>query len=44
MASLTAEAAQELTPDQITSLYPSDLKLQYVQIFFRHGIPPLSSL
>ena len=39
MASLPPEATQELTPDQITSLYPPGLKLQYVQIFFRHGTP-----
>ena len=37
MASLPPEATQAFSPDQITSLYPSDLKLQYVQIFFRHG-------
>ena len=41
MASLPLEAVEDLTPDQVKSLYPSDLKLQYVQIFFRHGIPTL---
>jgi len=42
MASLLLEAVEDFTPDQVKSLYPSDLTLQYVQIFFRHGIPLLN--
>jgi hypothetical protein len=39
MASLPSEAIKEFTPEEVKALYPSDLTLQYVQIFFRHGIP-----
>src|SRR5271155_742841 len=39
MASLPLEAVEDFTPDQVKSLYPPDLTLQYVQIFFRHGTP-----
>ena len=40
MASLPPEATTDLTPEQVKTLYPPDLSLQYVQIFFRHGISP----
>ena len=39
MASLPLEAVEDFTPEQVKSLYPQDLTLQYVQIFFRHGCP-----
>lgn len=42
MASLPPEATKDFTPEQISTLYPSDLALQYVQIFFRHGTPQTS--
>jgi hypothetical protein len=38
MASLPPEATLDLTPEQVKSLYPADLTLQYVQFFFRHGM------
>jgi hypothetical protein len=37
MASLPPEATTDFTPEQVKSLYPPDLTLKYVQIFFRHG-------
>lgn len=39
MASLPPEETADFTPEQISALYPKDLTLQHVQIFFRHGIP-----
>lgn len=39
MASLPPEEATDFTPEQISALYPKDLTLQHVQIFFRHGVP-----
>jgi len=38
MGSLPPHAATDFTPEQVKALYPSDLTLQYVQIFFRHGL------
>ena len=38
MASLPPDATTDFTPEQVKTLYPSDLTLQYVQIFFRHGL------
>jgi acid phosphatase len=43
MASLPLEAIEDFTPEQVKSLYPQDLTLQYVQIFFRHGCPLTNS-
>jgi hypothetical protein len=39
MASLPPEEATGFTPEQISALYPKDLTVQHVQIFFRHGLP-----
>jgi len=38
MSSLPPHATTDFTPEQVKALYPSDLTLQYVQIFFRHGL------
>src|SRR2546423_6012106 len=38
MPSFPPEATADLSPEEIKTLYPPDLQLQYVQIFFRHGI------
>jgi hypothetical protein len=42
MTSLPPEATADLSPELIKTLYPPDLQLQYVQIFFRHGTYPLN--
>ena len=41
MASLPKEAKRNLSEQEIEALYPKDLILQYVQIFFRHGLAPI---
>jgi hypothetical protein len=40
--SLPPEASADFTAQQVRALYPPDLVLQYVQIFFRHGNPSQS--
>jgi hypothetical protein len=39
MASLPPEATRDLSTEEVRSLYPPDLTLKYVQLFFRHGSP-----
>jgi len=43
MSSLPPEAVAEFTEEQVKTLYPPNLQLKYVQIFFRHGTLPFPS-
>jgi hypothetical protein len=37
MASLSGEETKVFSSQEVQQLYPKELALQYVQIFFRHG-------